>query len=205
MNKILRLAFVAALAVTSSLTFAQKEVKFDFVPANSYEQFGLKGLSSTSSGDGDFTEAKTADKEGISITVSTATGKNPNRMWKSSLRMYNGTLTIKSEKEKIVKVVFVVNYTNWNATFDKGDLKDSKEGQYTTKTWEGSEQELILNVAKNTQMRSITVTTTTSDGIENIYSTSLLNDAPLFNLAGQRVTKDYKGVVIQNGKKFINR
>lgn len=31
------------------------------------------------------------------------------------------------------------------------------------------------------------------------------NDAALFNLSGQRVTKDYKGVVIQNGKKVVNK
>lgn len=30
-------------------------------------------------------------------------------------------------------------------------------------------------------------------------------DAPLYNVAGQRVNKDYKGIVIQNGKKYINR
>ena len=30
-----------------------------------------------------------------------------------------------------------------------------------------------------------------------------VEDAPMFNLAGQRVNKDYKGVVIQNGHKFI--
>ena len=31
------------------------------------------------------------------------------------------------------------------------------------------------------------------------------NDAPMYNLAGQKVTKSYKGVVIQNGKKYINK
>lgn len=31
------------------------------------------------------------------------------------------------------------------------------------------------------------------------------SDAPMFNLAGQQVGKDFKGVVIQNGKKFIQK
>lgn len=31
------------------------------------------------------------------------------------------------------------------------------------------------------------------------------NNAPIFNLAGQRVSKNYKGVVIQNGKKYIQK
>ena len=30
-------------------------------------------------------------------------------------------------------------------------------------------------------------------------------NAPMYNLAGQRVSKNYKGVVIQNGKKFFNK
>lgn len=30
-------------------------------------------------------------------------------------------------------------------------------------------------------------------------------DAPMYNLAGQQVDKNYNGVVIQNGKKFINK
>jgi len=31
------------------------------------------------------------------------------------------------------------------------------------------------------------------------------NDAPMYNLAGQRVNKSYKGVVVQNGKKMLNK
>lgn len=31
------------------------------------------------------------------------------------------------------------------------------------------------------------------------------DDVPLFNLAGQRVGKDYKGIVVKNGKKYVNK
>ena len=31
------------------------------------------------------------------------------------------------------------------------------------------------------------------------------NNAPAYNIAGQQVGKDYKGVVIQNGRKVINK
>ena len=44
-----------------------------------------------------------------------------------------------------------------------------------------------INAIENSELR-----------IENL-------DAPMYNLAGQRVTKSYKGVVIVNGKKFINK
>ncbi len=41
-------------------------------------------------------------------------------------------------------------------------------------------------------------------GVNVIKDNTADKNAPLYNLAGQRVSKDYKGVVIQNGKKFFN-
>lgn len=50
---------------------------------------------------------------------------------------------------------------------------------------------------------SITGTTT---GIDNITVEQEFDEnAPVYNLQGQRVSKDTKGILIQNGKKFINR
>lgn len=46
------------------------------------------------------------------------------------------------------------------------------------------------------------VTAGTSTGINNITTTAADN-APIFNLAGQKVSKSYKGVVIKAGKKMI--
>lgn len=42
-------------------------------------------------------------------------------------------------------------------------------------------------------------------GINGVKTVENGKDAPVYNLAGQRVSKDYKGVVIQNGKKRINK
>ena len=42
-----------------------------------------------------------------------------------------------------------------------------------------------------------------SAGIENVKSLSKNTNAPIYNLAGQKVAKDFKGIVIQNGKKFV--
>ncbi|GEM_PF-4226613 len=41
--------------------------------------------------------------------------------------------------------------------------------------------------------------------INSIKADKLNADAPMFNLAGQRVSKNFKGVVIQNGRKFVNK
>ena len=44
----------------------------------------------------------------------------------------------------------------------------------------------------------------TPSGIETVKVVKDVN-APIYNLAGQKVNNDYKGVVIQNGKKFMNK
>lgn len=41
--------------------------------------------------------------------------------------------------------------------------------------------------------------------INNITTNAVDAAAPIYNLAGQQVSKDYKGVCIQNGRKFINK
>lgn len=43
-----------------------------------------------------------------------------------------------------------------------------------------------------------------TQGITNITATENVN-APMYNLAGQRVDAQFKGVVIQNGRKFMNK
>lgn len=47
---------------------------------------------------------------------------------------------------------------------------------------------------------------TTGTGISNAVVASKVNaNAPIYNLAGQKVNKSYKGVVVQNGKKFVQK
>lgn len=76
-------------------------------------------------------------------------------------------------------------------------------------TFEGVKNKTVKGIVSmfngNYQITIISIDTTT--GIDNLNAESkALNDnAPIYNLAGQRVDKTYKGVVIQNGKKFIKR
>ena len=76
-------------------------------------------------------------------------------------------------------------------------------------TLEGAKNKTVKGIVSmfrgNYQITIISIDTTT--GIDNLNAENkTLNDnAPMYNLAGQRVSKSYKGVVIQNGKKFINR
>lgn len=58
------------------------------------------------------------------------------------------------------------------------------------------------NIYKNApEVQPIDVTEAVSEGIANIVTNN--PNAKVYNLAGQRVTDSYKGVVIVNGKKFI--
>ena len=54
----------------------------------------------------------------------------------------------------------------------------------------------------NSKIYSLNGVTT---GINNITTDATLENAPAFNLAGQKVGKAYKGVVIKAGKKFVQK
>lgn len=210
MNRILRFAFVAALTAVSSLSFAQNTVTFELSSAESYKQFGLAGQSSQTSNDGDFTEDKSVTSGDVKLTVSTSGGKTANRMWEGSLRMYGGTLTVESANDNIVKVVYAVSFNNWdesnNVDNQKLKMTSEKEGKKVFKfyNWTGVSKKVVLNV-KKAFLRSVTITTVSATGIKNVQTIEVNEKAPIYNLAGQRVSKDYKGVVIQNGKKFVRK
>ena len=64
----------------------------------------------------------------------------------------------------------------------------------------------ILVVYKDTyEIYPITVDGIVTTAITDLKADSAKAQAPVYNLAGQRVDAAYKGVVIQNGKKFIQR
>lgn len=44
----------------------------------------------------------------------------------------------------------------------------------------------------------------TESGIINVKKDAVKADGAIYNLAGQRVSKDYKGIVVKNGKKTLN-
>lgn len=65
---------------------------------------------------------------------------------------------------------------------------------------------LVITATTTTQAKSFyAIGGNETTGINNIAveKAALSEDAPMYNLAGQKVTKAYKGVVIQNGKKFL--
>lgn len=75
---------------------------------------------------------------------------------------------------------------------------------YLTFTAAANETYYVFN--KNTQIGFGGFEFTSgSTGINEITTTVDNANAPVYNLAGQRVSKDAKGILIQNGKKFIRK
>lgn len=117
---------------------------------------------------------------------------------------------------KDVKIVSEVsgNNTNFYAITETGDKiqlhtnnKSSRKNLYEDKANDGKQHQIIAlfnNIFKGApQIDPVQIDNTT--GINTMNAQPLEDNAPMYNLAGQRVDKTYKGVVIQNGKKFIKR
>ena len=189
MNKILRFAFLAAFAAVSSLSFAQKTVTF--------EAGKDKGTSLT------------VEKDGVTITLSD--GKVDDKF---SYRLYkNATTTITSSAANISNVVFVCDTYKANGKSFLGDGFDSSMAGLTISadkinvTWTGDKNSVEFKTpGHQVRVKKITVTLKNEPaGIKEVNNGTVNENAPIYNLAGQRVSKDYKGVVIQNGKKFIKK
>lgn len=152
MNKILRISMIAVLALIANFSFGQTVFDFD----TNYQTLfpDLPGVSSSTSHEGDFTKATTCTVDGIKVTISKkASGSNENRIWESSprLRMYTGTMTIEApEGKKISDISF--DKTKWGAK-NKSDVGTLTEGK-----WKGDANKVVITIAANTQLKSLTVT-----------------------------------------------
>lgn len=152
MKNYLHYAFIAVLAFICNVSFGQTLFDFD----KDYKTLfpNLPGVSSSSSKAGDFTEATTCTVDGIKVTISKkASGSNENRIWTSSprLRMYSGTMTIEApEGKKISGITFTLG--KWN-TGNKSDVGTLTEGK-----WKGDANKVVITIAANTQLKSLTVT-----------------------------------------------
>lgn len=152
MNKILRISMIAVLALIANFSFGQTIFNFD----NDYKTLfpDLPGVSSSDSHKGDFTKATTCTVDGIKVTISKKTsGTNENRIWSSSprLRMYSGTMTIEApEGKKISDISF--EQAKWAAS------NNSDVGTLTEGKWKGDANKVVVTIAGNTQIKSLTVT-----------------------------------------------
>lgn len=57
----------------------------------------------------------------------------------------------------------------------------------------------------NATLTKVTFTNPTTAGINSVHTTKKVNEGATYNLAGQRVGKTFRGMVIRNGKKYIQK
>ena len=163
MMKTLRYFFVAALAMVMTNVMAQTE--FDFANAN--DLFNHPGSSSgtgaTYDPAGEFTSDATATIGDFSVTVSASAAEvqNKNRIWATAprLRMYEGTMTIKSAGANIKSIVFTCGTSSSNSKWNDGNT--ASVGQLSvekpTITWSGDAKEVVISIAGNTQFTKLVV------------------------------------------------
>lgn len=86
----------------------------------------------------------------------------------------------------------------WTNVNEKGETFDTKTVKFTIYREESATANQAVRYAKATVFTADGAAT----GINNITAAKAQNGVR-YNLAGQRVSKDFKGVVIENGKKMI--
>lgn len=194
MNKSLRLILTIAFVAISSLSFAQKKVVI-----SASELQGTKGSNIS------------INKDGITITMSEGAMN-----YKYSYRLYQkATMTITSKDYNMTEIVMECDTYKEKKTgkqYLADGFANNMEGvtissDNITATWKGDAKTAAFTAAKKqVRIKKFTITLKeTSAGITDINANSNDDTQPMYNLSGQRVDKTYKGVVIQNGKKFINR
>lgn len=193
MNKTLRLILTIAFTAISSFSFAQKKVVI-----SSEELQGPKAGENIS-----------INKDGITITMSNGAMNN-----KFSYRLYQkATMTITSANYNMTNIIIECDtHKSGEKGFLADGFADNMEGVTVSSdkviiTWTGDTKTTSFTAAKKqVRIKKFTITLKdTSNDITGINVESNNNAQPMYNLSGQRVDKNYKGVVIQNGKKFINK
>ena len=125
----------------------------------------------------------------------------------------NATTTITSSAANISNVVFVCDTYKAGGKSFFGDGFDSSMAGLTVSadkinvTWTGDMNSVTFKTSGHqVRVKKITVTLKSDPaGIKEVNNGTVNENVPIYNLAGQRVGKDYKGVVIQSGKKFIKK
>lgn len=85
-------------------------------------------------------------------------------------------------------------------------VNDDPTAQTYTLTEDAATLQLGRNGNTGTCITKLTVVRGgTPTGISNVESSASAKSSTLYNLAGQQVSESYKGIVVKNGKKYLNK
>lgn len=161
--------------------------------------------------------------KGVLVTISTNADAGKASSKKSNLdviyvddiaMIYNSGL--KSAQYKNTNLSFADNKAAIEGKASEADfsIASDGEGAYISKVLKTNEGEtgkstLYITITSNDLQKSncfeVAITDKTATGIFNIKSDSNATSSTLYNLAGQQVSNSYKGIIIKNGKKYINK
>ena len=129
------------------------------------------------------------------------------------LNCSNGVFKIKNLKAgDVVKIQIASANSEEARTFtitngDKTSVTTTGDGTKTEETITVSaDGDLVLQQSKAINIYAIAVNAALPTGIqETVAPVKVINNGAIYNLAGQKVNENYKGIVIKNGKKFIQK
>lgn len=105
-------------------------------------------------------------------------------------------------------------YTLTNGVRDEGENFNMPEGTFTAKRYYKYEYDVkgdgMVNVEiatdNNMELHIYHVVfEAASSGVENVMTEAAVENAPVYNVMGVQVDENYKGLVIKNGKKYIQK
>ena len=84
-------------------------------------------------------------------------------------------------------------------------VNDDPKAQTYTLTEDAATLQLGRNGNTGACITKLTVTRGGTTAISNVEASASAKSATLYNLAGQKVSDSYKGIVVKNGKKYLNK
>lgn len=191
----------AANAQIKSNNFAWQELNIPFEYANKNTPKGVLVTISTNAEAG----KASSDKKNLDVIYVDDIAMIYNSGLKSA--QYKNTNLSFADNKAAIEIEGKANETDFSIASDG-------EGAYISKVLKNNEGEtgkstLYITITSNDLQKSncfeVAITDKTATGIFNIKSDSNATSSTLYNLAGQQVSNSYKGIIIKNGKKYINK
>lgn len=184
-----------------SKNFAWQELNIPFEYANKNTPKGMLVTISTNADAG----KASSDKNNLDVIYVDDIAMIYNSGLKSA--QYKNTTLSFADNKAAIEIEGKANEADFSIDSDG-------EGAYISKVLKTNEGEtgkstLYITITSNDLQKSncfeVAITDKTATGIFNIKSDSNATSSTLYNLAGQQVSNSYKGIIIKNGKKYINK
>lgn len=191
----------AANAKIESNNFAWQKLNIPFEYANKNTPKGMLVTISTNAVAG----MASSDKKNLDVIYVDDIAMIYNTGLKSA--QYQNTKLLFADNKAAIEIEGKANEADFSIVSDG-------EGAYISKVLKTNEGEtgkstLYITITSNDLQKSncfeVAITDKTATGIFNIKSDSNATSSTLYNLAGQQVSNSYKGIIIKNGKKYINK